>query len=289
MLGAMLTLGSAAALHAQEVTWEDIGPVEGVAERLTLVVGPTASTDTVFVAGGSTDLRRYPPGGPWSEALHGPALPAVDFVVTKEGYYLAESIPMDRSTDGGRTWQRGVYDSNQISCFLQTTLPVFAGAVVACRRIAALLRSDDGGATWATLPITPVSGEGTGSLWDLAEVPVSAALPAGRLLAATSLGVVYSDDGAETWRTSDLWRLGEVWILARQNDPTHPFGGTVYASADAAIVESPPALWASEDGGATWAQRIVFDMPSYGYEGPYPPASVAAGDDGSVWMGLNQL
>ncbi|MEM8598785.1 MAG: hypothetical protein AAGF99_02595 [Bacteroidota bacterium] len=52
---------------------------------------------------------------------------------------------MDRSTDGGRTWQRGVYDSNQISCFLQTTLPVFEGAVVGCRHIAAFLRSDDDG------------------------------------------------------------------------------------------------------------------------------------------------
>ncbi|MEO0742832.1 MAG: T9SS type A sorting domain-containing protein [Bacteroidota bacterium] len=280
-------------LHAQEVIWEFIGPAPLPVDAIVLKNGttPDGSADTLYATGsGSVELRRITSDDTWSESLKGRALTPDLLGLTAEGYLLTHANAIiDRSTDGGQTWELEVYRENRVSCFLQTTLPVFAGAVLACRRIAALLRSDDAGATWTTAPITPISGEGTGSLWDFAEVPVSAKLPAGRLLAATNLGVVYSDDGAETWQTSNLWRRDAVRVLAHHKNPTHPFGGTIYASADAATAESPPALWASEDGGATWAQRIVFDMPSYGYEGPYPPASVAVGDDGSIWMGVNEV
>ncbi|MEO1571743.1 MAG: T9SS type A sorting domain-containing protein [Bacteroidota bacterium] len=280
-------------LHAQEVIWEFIGPAPLPVDAIVLKNGttPDGSADTLYATGsGSVELRRITSDDTWSESLKGRALTPDLLGLTAEGYLLTHANAIiDRSTDGGQTWELEVYRENRVSCFLQTTLPVFAGAVLACRRIAALLRSDDAGATWTTAPITPISGEGTGSLWEFAEVPVSEALPAGRLLAATNLGVLYSDDGAVTWQTSDLWRRGETYFLARHDDPAHAFGGPIYASAPAVTVEAPPSLWASEDGGATWEQRTVFDMASYGFREPYTRSPVVAGADGSVWMSLNQV
>ncbi|MEL6445881.1 MAG: T9SS type A sorting domain-containing protein [Bacteroidota bacterium] len=280
-------------LHAQEVIWEFIGPAPLPVDAIVLKNGttPDGSADTLYATGsGSVELRRITSDDTWSESLKGRALTPDLLGLTAEGYLLTHANAIiDRSTDGGQTWELEVYRENRVSCFLQTTLPVFAGAVLACRRIAALLRSDDAGATWTIAPITPISGEGTGSLWEFAEVPVSEALPAGRLLAATNLGVLYSDDGAVTWQTSDLWRRGETYFLARHDDPAHAFGGPIYASAPAVTVEAPPSLWASEDGGATWEQRTVFDMASYGFREPYTRSPVVAGADGSVWMSLNQV
>ncbi|MEO1077827.1 MAG: hypothetical protein AAFX41_17940, partial [Bacteroidota bacterium] len=92
--GVTLVLGSAAMLHAQEVTWEDIGPTPLPVDAIVLKNGttPDGSTDTLYVTGsGSVELRRITSDDTWSESLKGRALSPDLVGLTAEGYLLTHA------------------------------------------------------------------------------------------------------------------------------------------------------------------------------------------------------
>lgn len=98
---------------------------------------------------------------------------------------------------------------------------------------AGVLRSTDGGTTWATRCTTPFVGQG---FHDLIVDPAN-----GRhLIAATTGGLYVSNDGGVTWARR---RSARTWSLSMA-----PAGG---ASAQI-LAACSDGLWRSADGGQTW-------------------------------------
>jgi len=113
-------------------------------------------------------------------------------------------------------------------------------------------------------------------------------LPAGRLLAATSTGVIYSSDGGRTWTQPTLGSPEEVSDLAvSPHDP------------DLIVAATPSGFFRSADGGATWSQvsramagvmtHALAFMPS---DDPVLFATTSgglfrSGDQGATWRRVN--
>jgi photosystem II stability/assembly factor-like uncharacterized protein len=113
-------------------------------------------------------------------------------------------------------------------------------------------------------------------------------LPAGRLLAGTSKGVIYSSDGGRTWTQPVLGSAEEVSDLAvSPHDP------------DLIVAATPSGFFRSTDGGETWSQvspaiagvttHAVAFMPS---DDPVLFATTSgglfrSGDQGATWRRVN--
>jgi hypothetical protein len=107
---------------------------------------------------------------------------------------------------------------------------------------AGVLRSTDGGTTWATLCTTPFVGQG---FYDLIVDPGDSR----HLIAATNGGLYVSTDGGTTWtrrRTSTTWSLA----IAPAGGPTAEI---LAASAD--------GLWRSTNGGTSWTAVALPGSP----------------------------
>jgi photosystem II stability/assembly factor-like uncharacterized protein len=114
------------------------------------------------------------------------------------------------------------------------------------------------------------------------------ALPAERLLAATSSGVMYSPDGGRTWTRPTLGSAEEVSDLAvSPRDPS------------LIVAATPSGFFRSNDGGVTWRQassglegvtpHALAFMPS---EDPVLFATTSgglfrSGDQGATWRRVN--
>lgn len=112
---------------------------------------------------------------------------------------------------------------------------------------AGLLRSLDGGATWAMLSVAPFSGQG---FYDL----LVDSLNGNHLLAACSLGLYESTDGGGTWnqrRNQLTWDLSMHPAVAGDSNSTHE----VFAACSG-------GLFRSTDGGTTWAAVNLPGAPS---------------------------
>jgi len=108
---------------------------------------------------------------------------------------------------------------------------------------AGILRSTDGGTTWATLCTTPFVGQG---FYDLIVDPADSR----HLLAATNGGLYVSTDGGVNWirrRTASTWSLSIA-----------PAGGP----AAEILAASRDGLWRSTDGGTTWTAVALPGAPA---------------------------
>jgi photosystem II stability/assembly factor-like uncharacterized protein len=125
----------------------------------------------------------------------------------------------------------------------------------------------------------------------LVEVPPSDALPAGRMLAGLWNGITYSDDGALTFRPSNVYRSGGYIVpsIAVHPDPEHPYGAEVYAAVTLAGVEGyPVALFRSDDAGATWEETARVSAGDFGIADPNY-GQVITTPDGAVWLGIEDI
>src|SRR5690606_34521626 len=208
--------------------WELLGLEDEPLTSLFFAPGPAGdgSADTLY-SGGVRGLWRREPSGAWSSSLCDPC--SADHAArTREGYRLvgapAGATRLDRSTDGGQTWEQDVF--GYVAVLHQSTLPALGGAVYAC--IIACSRSFDGGAEGSWEALGSLGGEAA-SLGEVREAPQ---LPDGRLLAGLWNGLVYSDDGGQTWEPSSLWGPGAVVVngLAFDTVAGHPYGGVAYAA-----------------------------------------------------------
>jgi hypothetical protein len=98
---------------------------------------------------------------------------------------------------------------------------------------AGILRSRDGGASWATLCTAPFVGQG---FYDLIVDPANSQ----HLLAGTTGGLYVSNDGGLTWTRR---RTAETWSLSMA-----PAGG----SSAQILAACSDGLWRSTNGGTTW-------------------------------------
>ncbi len=192
----------------------------------------------------------------------------------------------------GRTWQNNIITipiivnglpaehSCGVVALLQSTLPALGGAIYAgCGP--EVWRSFQGGAfhTWE------IVGEPGGELRALFELPVSSALPEGRLVGGTQGRIAYSDDGGVTW-TVGFNGPTIIENLTLAPDASHPYGGTLYAGG-LEFGRGPDPLgsvYASDDGGASW-QRVHAFVSGEFLVRP-DGVTVFVGPDGVLYGGL---
>ena len=301
----LLALVLAPRAEAQEpaVAWDSLGLAK--ASDLAFLPGPApdGSLDTLFAPGSVPGLyhgtesgvwRLAPGADEWENGYHWAPAGVMLLTATASGALLAGAgsgpIRVDRSTDGGRTWARQVIGDVHVRCLYQSTNPALGGAVYACgfgnddsrvRRSA----SDGEAGTWEPLGAVGPPGEEAGFIEALAELPPSAALPGGRLVVGVASGVATSDDGGATWAVSELWENFHWWVysLAVAADASHPYGGTLLAGVGD-FFRDVGGVWASEDGGRTWAERVLWPGLSSGDR-----VAFVVGPDGAVYAGTNDL
>lgn len=156
--------------------------------------------------------------------------------------------------------------------------------------VGALLRSDDGGASFTELPVNPDVSE-----VDIHRLVLHPRRPR-RIIAATGWGLIASDDAGATWRKRE--RLPgidyPIPLLAHPDDPDLLFvaGGEGWPPNWYQIGRSRAKIARSRDGGASW-QRLLGGLPdgqrpTFGglaleaWDGGY--AVFAADTDGQIYQ-----
>lgn len=262
------------------------------------VQGPDVHNDALYTGSLSGVWRRN--SGP-DEAMEDLSyLSSQHIVITRQGGIITGSRAGNGgdgslSVDSGVTWQTNVitlpviYNGLPVErgcgvvALLQSTLPALGGAVYAgCGP--EIWRPFGGGAfhTWAY-----VGGAG-GELRDLFELPVSPALPEGRLVAAMQGRIAFSDDGGATW-TAGFNGGAIVETLSLAPDAAHPYGGTLYAGGREFGRGPDPlgSVYVSDDGAASWRRVHAFvDGEFLARPGG---VKVFVGPDGALYGGLMQV
>lgn len=165
------------------------------------------------------------------------------------------------SRDGGRTWvQRSLAGTSDLHALTATGGD--RPALLAWDATGStLLRSEDDGATWATLPSEALVA--TGGVLALDAHPSDPE----RVFAATARGLWRSDDAGATWVAAGL-QGSPVTTVRRLGDRT------LWAFA----VGPDHGLRRSRDGGATWT-RVASPIGADAYA-----TAIAGGADGTVFV-----
>jgi photosystem II stability/assembly factor-like uncharacterized protein len=124
--------------------------------------------------------------------------------------------------------------------------------------VGALLRSDDGGASFAELPVNPDVSE-----VDIHRVVLHPKRPR-RIMAATGWGIIVSDDGGTNWRKGEPLPGIDypIPLVAHPDDPDLLFvaGGEGWPPNWYQIGRSRAKIARSRDGGRSW-QRLLGGLP----------------------------
>jgi photosystem II stability/assembly factor-like uncharacterized protein len=169
------------------------------------------------------------------------------------------------SDDDGVSWRR--VNQVPLSRFGLVDLEVASGALIAIQDSnRELLRSTDGGATWAVVPVNF-------GVERRAVVVRDVTVPSRLYLTASSLGVLRSDDSGATWSSLSKDLLGLPPSVPRINgfaqSPVRP--QLLYATAGTSGIFG---VFRSEDGGTSWT--------FLGHPGGRPLHIVAHPSDGDV-------
>jgi len=196
--------------------WSLIGPApisqggESYAGRVTAMAVDPRNSDVVFLGGAE--------GGVW------------------------------KTTDAGETWTPLTDNQPSLAMgalILDPSNPeiVYAGTglVFEGKYGAGLLKSTDGGSTWANIPVPFGSGGG-----DIAALTINPSNSQILLAAAPGRGIYRSADAGQTW-TNEFPGSYPTELFF---DPTD--GNTAYAAVGLACCGTPKGVFKSQDGGATW-------------------------------------
>lgn len=227
-------------------TWHSVG--EGIEFQAGLPHSVTAlaadpSVAGRFYAGVAGGLFRSSDGGStWSELPPLVGLKVVEAIAVNPGEpreiaIAVEQLGVLRSTDGGVRWESLGWEQGGNVAVLEFS-PTMPNAVYAGTWSEGLFRSDDHGASWASL---------RGNIDDLAVTALEVSFAGSRdvLLVGTRQGVFRSvDDGAHWQRLGAATLSGAVHALALDpGDPRHLLAGTW-----------DDGTFVSADGGANWEQ-----------------------------------
>ena len=286
LLAVALVACSVPALVAQApatppiITWERVGDLQG---GLDLLFSPGPTGDTLLAVGlggefGNLGVYRLAPGDTaWSDDLHPqPGSPFSSWRLASGAILIgapAGPITIDRSADGGRTWDR-VHDEHVYGLYQRpSNAAALAGAFQASDGV---YGSADDGQTWTTL------GRVTADEPSVPNVLIEHATagPGGnpRLVAAVQNGLAYSDDDGQTWARSNVWGAFRWWGDDLQHAATvGPDAGGLYA-AMSDFNDARAVVLYSTDGGATWEER---GRPLIGF------STLAVGPGGALYLGVD--
>jgi hypothetical protein len=246
---------------AQPVEWEQFGS-EIIARGITF-----DAADTLWAI--TNDVYQLAPGSDaWVEIndIGGRRL-----LFTTAGTLLVTTPGTVRSTDRGRTFtdlfQRA--DGGLYEVPADVGSPPSGNAPLAGRLFSGLRIGDfdgaafsaDDGATWTEVPI---GDQGTFGGDAQAFLAIPDGEHAGRVVAACYNGLAYSDDGGQTWELSSVWQpfAFAAFAVARLPLGSGPHGGRLLAGVDGPVDGvGTTAVWASDDGGQTWAPLHDFGVP----------------------------
>ncbi len=297
--------------------WTLVGPGEAVSA---LAVHPDDDQD-VLAAGATGVWRTQDGGGTWvqvSATLLARSLsrdvtnPATTYGVSSDGRRIL------KSTDNGSTWTTAYTGSGQTHVNTVLADPNTSGNVYAgvsySDGLAQVLRSTDGGASWAVvLPanLRGAGGIGPTNITTLAAIPGVPGLVFAGLQVYHGGLVLRSTDGAATWTSAyggNLTPLAAPSALAAGRAATP--SATIYAGFN---VMQFGSLVQSTNGGATWTDlsaALPIHGPAGGYVGnlatnpeqpgwaymsewdlaPAPQAGVfATPDGGATWVEMGHL
>jgi len=260
------------------LVWERVGTLNDVR-------GLSFDGDTLYGTPiGDTFQVLHPGDADFSQAFPSANLRAKDLLITLERIIFALSPSasgLGRSVDWGQSWP----DVHESAKTLPVPTPEGALLLGPNEPEVVAARSTDGGATWTPRGL----GDGTDGLGTthLVVTPPSAALPAGRIVAAGYGGLAYSDDDGRSWLPTALYGglAYAAWSAARIAEGSHDGDspGRILAVVErGAPGGEPTGLYASEDGGATWTRL-----------GPIPGGGtfdtrLAAAPDGAVYAYLQR-
>lgn len=169
-----------------------------------------------------------------------------------ERLYMGQSFPLLRSQDGGRTWQYvfGGPDMFGLGIKALVVSPDQSGRVYAAGTTAffsaAILRSENWGATWETAFPFP---QGENSVFALA---VDEREPI-RVWAGVGGGVIRSDDAGRTWQSA-FSIPGLITSILTEGARLYAVGGMLREEPDPL---TDLVIYRSDDGGASWSALTV--------------------------------
>ncbi len=248
--GVIAAVGALAAMPAAAAGWQNIGPLGGTV--FSLAVDPAAPA-TVYAATQTGVWKTVDAGSQWlpSGTLLG-QVSKVAFDPAAANTVFAVTGDLDRSTDGGASWQQLLTPSGASGGVAQIVSdvafdPRTAGTLYAAVGSQVLKSVDDGDhwvATGAGLPDARVTS-----------LAIAAGAAASTVYAGTYSGMYRSADGGASWQAANTGAGGAA-IMAVAVDPSLP--GRVYAlPQEQALRGRAPRVGVliSTDGGASWFQR----------------------------------
>jgi photosystem II stability/assembly factor-like uncharacterized protein len=216
-------------------------------------------------------LRTTDGGSTWSRSDPGFNMEDIAFVDSSTGVAVGESIY--RTTDTGSTWTRvgGLYLTFSS---LQMVTPLFGVAALNSTGYADLVRTTDGGATWAKFDYQTSRVQSAFFSTENMGVAIATRKDGTRIIARTT-------DGGRTWSETIATQWGSLYDVS--------FSGTTRG-----IAVGYNAILLTTDGGDTWAQRPggtsvtlrcvrLIDSKTAIAAGQYPSTILRSSDGGLSW------
>jgi len=215
------------------------------------------SNPSILYAGTSDSIiRSVNSGKNWVKiADFGPVIasPAANTIYSIETMKFTEDCPTGNinfvaSRDRGNTWKKyslGCYYIHQISTTHSYPAWIYIRAESDIDPV--LYRSNDGGDTWTTIPLT-----GTWFTHGFFPIAIDPAQPE-KLFTSSGSGIIISTNGGHTWRSVLDIPVEGPFHFSFSNDVT-------YAGVDPITYGELPVIYRSEDDGETW-EKLPWKVP----------------------------
>jgi len=208
-------------------------------------------------------------GESWEKLIHQPtAFRCVGFIDSLRGFVgnlgiahwanSSDSVPLYKTLDGGKSWIQVTKFSGPRPNGLCGLQVVNKDVIVACGRVDGppfFIKSVDGGSTWTSKDMSAYAG----MLIDVYFTSRDTGFIVGgtdKSRSASSSLIIYTTDGGKTWTTKikDPGRYNHCWKI------THSSKKTLYVSIEEKLMTDTLKYFKSEDGGATWIEKMVPDV-----------------------------